>query len=63
MKKYPRISIQRPSVKTTGTANSWTKWPVQLRVSRRQRDCFVPLVTRIRAKLSGGELFHIHSAN
>ena len=63
MKKYPPISTQARSVKTTGTPCSWTKWPEQLRVSRWQHERFVPLVTRVRAKLSGGELFQIVSGN
>ena len=63
MKKYPPISTQAGSVKTTGAPRSWTKWPVQLRVSRWQHERFVPLVTRVRAKLSGGELFQIVSGN
>ena len=63
MNRHPSISADSRAVKQTGTASSWTKWPVQLRVSRRQHERFVPLVARLRAKVSGGELFQIVSAS
>jgi len=63
MNRHPRISADSQSVKQTGTTASWTKWPVQLRVSCWQHERFVPLITRVRAKVSGGELFQIVSGN
>jgi hypothetical protein len=63
MNRHPSISAEARSVKRTGRQGSWTKWPVQLRVSRWQHERFVPLVTRVRARLSGGELFQIVSGN
>ena len=63
MKRQPSISADSRSVNQTGITNSWTKWPVQLRVSRWQHERFVPLITRVRAKVSGGELFQVVSGN
>ena len=63
MNRHPSISADARSAKRTGRAGSWTKWPVQLRVSRWQYERFVPLVTRLRARVSGGELFQIVSGS
>ncbi len=63
MNRHQSISADARSVKRTGRAGSWTKWPVQIRVSRWQYERFVPLVTRVRARVSGGELFQIVSGS
>jgi len=63
MRRHPPISEEAPSVKRTQRPSSPMRWPVQLRVARWKQDRFVPLITQMRARVSGGELFQIVSGN
>ena len=63
MRRNPLISGEAPSLKRIRRPNSRMKWPIQLRVSGWQQDQFVPLITHLRARVSGGELFQIVSGN
>jgi hypothetical protein len=63
MRRHPPISAEAPSVKQTRRPGSPMRWPVQPRVARWQQVGFVPLITQMRARVSGGELFQTSSGN